>query len=208
MSYSARGASPGPHRRPVTPSEVRSVVFTTTRMRLGYDVEEVDSFLDQIEWSMEQMVVEIGRLQRQLADIDRVHAANLEQARATARQLLALLGGAPVAPGAPGLATPALAAPQQFQPRRAAQASPPVWNGGPVPTARPGAGSVINGPGPQRPGVVGSPLAATPPPTGRPAANLPPPAHPPAHPQSPASPVVNPQQPTAGGSWTFPPPRS
>ncbi len=212
MSYSARGASPGPHRRPVTPSEVRSVVFTTTRMRLGYDVEEVDSFLDQIEWSMEQMVVEIGRLQRQLGDIDRAHAANLEQARATARQLLALLGGAPVAGGPPGWGTPALPAPQQFQPRRAAQASPPVWNGGPAPTARPGAGSVINGPGPrgpQRPGVAGPPLAATPPPTGRPTTNLPPPTGASvANPQRPAQPVANPQPPTAGGSWTFPPPRS
>ncbi|MCB0914735.1 MAG: DivIVA domain-containing protein [Actinobacteria bacterium] len=181
MSYSARGASPGPHRRPISASEVRSVVFTTTRMRLGYDVEEVDAFLDHVEWSMEQMVAEIGRLQRQLGDIDRANAARLEQARLTAQQLVALLGGTPGNVRPPSWGQPAITpSGPQFQPRRAAPATPPGWNPAAPPPPPPGAGSVVNSPNPVAPGTP-------PPPTGRPAANLPPPS--------------------AAQAWGFPPPR-
>lgn len=188
MSYSSRSASAGPHRRPVTASEVRSVVFTTTRMRLGYDVEEVDSFLDQVEWSMEQMVSEITRLQRQISDIDRAHAASLEQARTTAHNLLLMLGGTPGGPRAvvtgvqPELPAnqPQWVPPQQVPPRRAASTAPSVWSN-PTPGSWP-TGTVER-----------APLALSPPPTGQPAANLPPP------------PAAGPT--AAGASWSFPPPR-
>ncbi len=200
MSYSSRSASAGPHRRPVTASEVRSVVFTTTRMRLGYDVEEVDSFLDQVEWSMEQMVAEITRLQRQIADIDQAHAASLDQARMTAHNLLLMLGGTPGASGSPSVGQqPQLVAPQppQMQPRRAANTPPPVWNNpNAAPATMPGAGAVINGPtvGAMPGGAAQqAPLALAPPPSGRPAANLPPP------------PGLG--QAAAGNPWSFPPPR-
>lgn len=33
----------------LTPADVRSVQFTTTRMKSGYDMDEVDAFLDQVE---------------------------------------------------------------------------------------------------------------------------------------------------------------
>lgn len=150
-------------------------------MRLGYDVEEVDAFLDHVEWSMEQMVAEIGRLQRQLGDIDRANAARLEQARLTAQQLVALLGGTPGNVRPPSWGQPAITpSGPQFQPRRAAPATPPGWNPAAPPPPPPGAGSVVNSPNPVAPGTP-------PPPTGRPAANLPPPS--------------------AAQAWGFPPPR-
>ena len=34
---------------PLTPSEVRATQFATTRIRSGYDVDEVDAFLDIVE---------------------------------------------------------------------------------------------------------------------------------------------------------------
>lgn len=33
----------------LTPADVRNVQFTTTRMKSGYDMDEVDSFLDLVE---------------------------------------------------------------------------------------------------------------------------------------------------------------
>ena len=65
----AAGPKDGPHSRPLTPGDVRSAVFSTTRMRLGYDVEEVDAFLDHVEWTMDQMTaqVELERALREAA---------------------------------------------------------------------------------------------------------------------------------------------
>lgn len=178
MSWSTNGG-PVPHGRPITPSEIRSVVFTTTRMRLGYDVAEVDSFLDQIEWSMETMLAEINRLQRQIADIDRAHAASLADARATAEQLLIRLGG--VVPGAGQFPALGAATAPPSQPKRAAAAPPPVWS----PAAAPDYPPTPAGQYPPTPGAQYAPPSMTaprtpraltsPPPQGRPAANLPPP---------------------------------
>lgn len=33
----------------LTPQDVRAVQFTTTRMRVGYEMAEVDAFLDRVE---------------------------------------------------------------------------------------------------------------------------------------------------------------
>lgn len=183
-----------PHRRPITPSEVRAVVFTTTRMRLGYDVEEVDSFLDQIEWSMEQLHGEIRRLQQQIGDLDRAHAASVAQARLAAQQVLNLLGG-PVNGGMPGPAGAPTSMPgpagyghgqlgpgQQPQARRAAEAPPAAWNPGAAsppspPMGAPPPGAPVPPPQGSMPGSAPPPQqpAGSPPP-GAPSANMPPPA--------------------------------
>ena len=34
---------------PLTPADVRNKQFSTTRLRPGYDEEEVDAFLDEVE---------------------------------------------------------------------------------------------------------------------------------------------------------------
>lgn len=47
---------------PVTPAEVRAVQFATTRMRTGYDMDEVDAFLDILEADVAQYVDELQRV--------------------------------------------------------------------------------------------------------------------------------------------------
>jgi DivIVA domain-containing protein len=36
----------------LTPQEVHAVQFTTTRMRVGYEMDEVDAFLDRVEGAL------------------------------------------------------------------------------------------------------------------------------------------------------------
>lgn len=47
---------------PLTPAEVRGVQFATTRMRAGYDMDEVDAFLDIIEADVAQYADEVQRV--------------------------------------------------------------------------------------------------------------------------------------------------
>ncbi len=47
---------------PLTPAEVRGVQFATTRMRAGYDMDEVDAFLDIIEADVAQYSDEVQRV--------------------------------------------------------------------------------------------------------------------------------------------------
>lgn len=46
---------------PLTPAEIRGVQFATTRMRVGYDMDEVDAFLDIIEADIAQLTDELQR---------------------------------------------------------------------------------------------------------------------------------------------------
>jgi DivIVA domain-containing protein len=46
---------------PLTPAEVRATQFSTTRMRSGYDMDEVDSFLDIVEADVAQYADELQR---------------------------------------------------------------------------------------------------------------------------------------------------
>lgn len=92
---------------PLTPAEVRGVQFATTRMRAGYDMDEVDAFLDIIEADVAQYADEVQRvrdgeavlrtqcdqLQNRLAVAER-RVTELESELATAR------------PGAPEAAPP------------------------------------------------------------------------------------------------------
>jgi DivIVA domain-containing protein len=51
---------------PLTPQEVASKVFGPTRMRRGYDENEVDAFLDQVEAELTRLTTENERLRQEL----------------------------------------------------------------------------------------------------------------------------------------------
>ena len=51
---------------PLSPQDVRGKVFRPTRLRRGYDEDEVDAFLDEVEAELGRLLNEIGELQRQL----------------------------------------------------------------------------------------------------------------------------------------------
>ena len=92
---------------PITAAEVRATQFATTRMRSGYDMDEVDAFLDIIEADVAQYSDELQRsrdgeavlrtqcdqLQARLAASEQRLAEAQEQLATAARQ-----GGQPVAP--------------------------------------------------------------------------------------------------------------
>ncbi len=46
---------------PMTPDEVRAVRFTTTRMRVGYEMAEVDDFLDAVDGTITALMAEAAR---------------------------------------------------------------------------------------------------------------------------------------------------
>jgi len=46
---------------PLTSADVRAVQFATTRMRMGYDMDEVDAFLDIIEADVAQYADDLQR---------------------------------------------------------------------------------------------------------------------------------------------------
>lgn len=73
----------------LTPSDIRNVQFTTTRMKSGYDMDEVDSFLDLVEGELgvlisqtqaardseavlraqcDQLIGRVGELERRLGE--------------------------------------------------------------------------------------------------------------------------------------------
>jgi DivIVA domain-containing protein len=53
---------------PLTPADVRNKQFSTTRLRPGYDEEEVDAFLDEIEAELSRLVQENEELRSKLAE--------------------------------------------------------------------------------------------------------------------------------------------
>jgi DivIVA domain-containing protein len=53
---------------PLTPADVRNKQFSTTRLRPGYDEEEVDAFLDEIEAELDRLVQENEDLRSKLAE--------------------------------------------------------------------------------------------------------------------------------------------
>jgi len=81
---------------PLTPADVRSRQFSTTRLRPGYDEEEVDAFLDEVEAGLDRLIQENEELRARLGE--------------------ALRGGGK--PGTPAFGSP-LAAPQPGLPLRA-----------------------------------------------------------------------------------------
>src|SRR6202050_5655367 len=56
---------------PLTPADVRNKQFSTTRLRPGYDEEEVDAFLDEVEAELDRLLQENEELRAQLAEFMR-----------------------------------------------------------------------------------------------------------------------------------------
>jgi DivIVA domain-containing protein len=52
---------------PLTPDDVQSKEFLTVRLREGYDMQEVDQFLDEVEAELRRLYDENDRLRSQLA---------------------------------------------------------------------------------------------------------------------------------------------
>ena len=82
----------------LTPADVQAQQFTTVRMRTGYDMDEVDAFLDVVETEIARLLAENDDLRAQLTQAQsRVLAAEQKAARA----------GAPSAPPRESPSTPA-----------------------------------------------------------------------------------------------------
>src|SRR5256884_429774 len=69
---------------PLTPADVRNKQFSTTRLRPGYDEEEVDAFLDEVEVELDRREAEemLGKARRQAEQITsdaRARAESLER---------------------------------------------------------------------------------------------------------------------------------
>jgi DivIVA domain-containing protein len=54
---------------PLTPADVRNKQFSTTRLRPGYDEEEVDAFLDEVEVELDRLIQENEELRSKLAEV-------------------------------------------------------------------------------------------------------------------------------------------
>src|SRR5664279_2391147 len=52
---------------PLTPEDVRNKRFTPVRLREGYDMGEVDQFLDEVEAELERLTVENQELRAKVA---------------------------------------------------------------------------------------------------------------------------------------------
>jgi len=91
---------------PLTAAEVRATQFSTTRMRAGYNMDEVDAFLDIIEADIAQYADELQRSRdgeavlRTQTDQLQARLSVAEQRLAEAEQNLAAarVGGAAIAP--------------------------------------------------------------------------------------------------------------
>src|SRR5215472_11056337 len=53
---------------PLTPADVRNKQFSTTRLRPGYDEEEVDAFLDEVEVELDRLIQENEELRAKLGE--------------------------------------------------------------------------------------------------------------------------------------------
>jgi DivIVA domain-containing protein len=99
---------------PLTPADVRNKQFSTTRLRPGYDEEEVDAFLDEVEAELDRMIQENEELRAKLTEV--------------------LRGGGK--PGAPALSSPLsepkpdMMAPEPQQDLRPQQPEPMMMGGG------------------------------------------------------------------------------
>jgi DivIVA domain-containing protein len=72
---------------PLTPADVRNKQFSTTRLRPGYDEEEVDAFLDEVEAELDRLLQDNEELRGKLAEVLRggkVPALNAPHAEAPA----------------------------------------------------------------------------------------------------------------------------
>ncbi|MFD9816360.1 DivIVA domain-containing protein [Streptomyces sp. NPDC059080] len=148
---------------PLTPEDVRNKQFTTVRLREGYDEDEVDAFLDEVEAELTRLLRENEDLRAKLAAATRAAAQNQQQGLRKGpdqQQEQQQRGGAPV--------PAAISGPQPVAPQQQGMGGPPQLPGGaPQLPAGPGghgpqAGP--HGPGPMGPGgpMGGGPMGGGP----------------------------------------------
>ena len=132
---------------PLTPEDVRNKQFTTVRLREGYDEDEVDAFLDEVESELTRLLRENEDLRAKLAAATRAAAQNQQQ-QAMRKPEPQDRPGAPVPAAISG-------PPVQQQPP---QMGPPQLQGAPQLPAGPSGhgpqgphGPQGHGPGPQGP---------------------------------------------------------
>jgi DivIVA domain-containing protein len=134
---------------PLTPEDVRNKQFTTVRLREGYDEDEVDAFLDEVEAELTRLLRENEDLRAKLAAATRAAAQNQQQAMRKPEPQ----EGRPQGP-----VPAAISGPQPVPP---GQMGPPQPGGGLAlpagPSAQQGHGGPGQGPGPmgQGPGPMG-----------------------------------------------------
>lgn len=105
---------------PLTPQDVKDKLFTSVRFKQGYDEDEVDSFLDEVESELTSLVNEIGRLRAANEQLEKALAAARRDSAVRAEGPPAPSGIAPPAQSTPGPAVPTFAprptAPSQLLP--------------------------------------------------------------------------------------------
>lgn len=137
---------------PLTPEDVRNKQFTTVRLREGYDEDEVDAFLDEVESELTRLLRENEDLRAKLAAATRAAAQNQQQGMRKPPEPQD--GRGPGAPVPAAISGP----PMQQQPP---QMGPPQLPGG-APQLPPGPGGHgpqgPHGPGPMQGGPMGGPM--------------------------------------------------
>ncbi|CAG7632655.1 DivIVA domain-containing protein [Actinacidiphila bryophytorum] len=131
---------------PLTPEDVRNKQFTTVRLREGYDEDEVDAFLDEVESELTRLLRENEDLRAKLAAATRAAAQNQQGMRKPEQQ------DRPV--------PAAISGPQPVQQQMPQQQMPQQQGG--MPQLPPGPSAQQHGPGPgqhpmqqQGPGPMG-----------------------------------------------------
>ena len=71
---------------PLTPEDVRNKQFTTVRLREGYDEDEVDAFLDEVETELRRLIRENDELRAKLAAATKAASSAPQPAATTAPQ--------------------------------------------------------------------------------------------------------------------------
>jgi DivIVA domain-containing protein len=136
---------------PLTPEDVRNKQFTTVRLREGYDEDEVDAFLDEVEAELTRLLRENEDLRAKLAAATRAAAQNQQNMRKPEPQERQ---GGPVPAAISGPPQPV---PQQH-PQQQQMGGPPQLPAGPGgPQGHPGGPGPMGqgGNGPMGPGGFG-----------------------------------------------------
>ncbi|MFE5733649.1 DivIVA domain-containing protein [Streptomyces sp. NPDC056528] len=165
---------------PLTPEDVRNKQFTTVRLREGYDEDEVDAFLDEVEAELTRLLRENEDLRAKLAAATRAAAQNQQQQsmRKPPEQqdrpvgpgapVPAAISGPPVQQQPPQMGPPQLpsgapqlpAGPMQGGPMQGGPMGPGPMQGGPMQGGPMGPGPMQGGPmqgGPMQGGPMGHP---------------------------------------------------
>jgi DivIVA domain-containing protein len=74
---------------PLTPAEVRATQFATTRVRSGYDVDEVDAFLDIVEVDIAALSGDLQQARDESAVLRSQHSQLQSRLRSAERELAA-----------------------------------------------------------------------------------------------------------------------